>query len=451
MPRKALGFSALLVFKIILLSALLLFAFTDLKQLAASEIEVTGDVEGLQLEADTPLFDMTNMKPGDSDEASVTLKNQSENDLLFSFSSDLEDGDRTLLQGLEMELQGEDGTTYFNQTMDKLYDVKITSLPAGEEKELALKVRFPREAGNQFQGKTASVNFVFGATRDRIPVPPDPPVPPPAPPVEVPVFIKTIGEEDPPEGGTVSGEGIFWEEEEVELEAEAHHGYEFVYWLEGKDHLLSLDPEYRFEATRDRHITGRFWEVTDKTEIKEIEVNDQGEGSVSLPGAELKFEDADPGDKAVLALTPYDKHGEEPPEDSHPADLYYQLKVSENLEGSPAVLYLDYEEVLPEPDDFSEEELKLFNWNEALERWDFSDLDSQELLIETDELDLHVEERALRAEIEKLGHDDEYGIFYAEDVEPVPGFLTNYLFWLCLLAFILGLTAGYVYMHRVKS
>ena len=453
MVNNLLDFLTLLLFRVIIILALAMILCIAPQQAEAAGIRLSGDAEGLELEADTPLFDMKNMRPGKVDEASVTLINNSENNLSYSFSTQFEGGDRILLQGLEMEVSGTDGTSYFEGSMHELYDVNITTLPAGSEQELNLKVRFPEAAGQKYQGKTVLVDFVFGAQQERTPAPPVAPEPAVAPEREMPEFFEIIGVPMPEKGGTVKGGGSFAPREEVKLEARAFPGYKFIYWREDESALVSRDEKYKFQAKRDRRLIAQFWEVQDHTIIKEIELDEQGHGKVFLNGVILKIFGAEPLSVGVVSLTPCAEGVGTPPASSYPAGICYSLQFSENLQGARAELYQDYQDALAPPEEFTEADLMLFYWNEALDKWDLSGISEQEVV--SDAGDFANRQSLLRVEMEEL-KPGRYCLFYSKYVDPlsvapVMGFLVENLLWLGLGALLLGIAGGVGYMFWGRS
>ena len=73
------------------------------------------------------------------------------------------------------------------------------------------------------------------------------------------------------EGGTLSGEGLYEEGEEVTVRAEAKEGYEFIAWFEAGE-KVSEQEEYNFNIQENRELAAKF-----EIEKKEEEVKEEAE------------------------------------------------------------------------------------------------------------------------------------------------------------------------------
>jgi len=73
------------------------------------------------------------------------------------------------------------------------------------------------------------------------------------------------------EGGTLSGEGLYEEGEEVTVRAEAKEGYEFIAWFEAGE-KVSEQEEYNFNIEENRELAAKF-----EIEEKEEEVKEEAE------------------------------------------------------------------------------------------------------------------------------------------------------------------------------
>ena len=70
---------------------------------------------------------------------------------------------------------------------------------------------------------------------------------------------------NPIEGGTVTGDGLFYYGDECTVEATANEGYDFVNWTENGD-VVSTEAAYTFAVTSDRTLTANF-------ELKTFEIS----------------------------------------------------------------------------------------------------------------------------------------------------------------------------------
>ncbi|WP_405105144.1 hypothetical protein MHH28_20835 [Paenibacillus sp. FSL K6-1217] len=112
---------------------------------------------------------MNNMQPGDTMASDYTIINDGNDPFDYSVAFQFRSGDADLYNILQMTLQKE-GVILYSGTMSEAPGVvTIGSLAAGAEEAIQMKVLFPPEAGNEFQGKTVSVAFEFTATAEPAP------------------------------------------------------------------------------------------------------------------------------------------------------------------------------------------------------------------------------------------------------------------------------------------
>ena len=130
----------------------------------AARLDIVGDSFGISLLQDGPLFHMEDFAPGDSGNASVTVKNIGDFPFFFTIDSKKDSGDELLFKNLMITIKNNDGTlSYYSGPLSELEKVDLGSILQGGEKQLNLSIYFPVELGNEFQGKTLSMAFVFTA------------------------------------------------------------------------------------------------------------------------------------------------------------------------------------------------------------------------------------------------------------------------------------------------
>jgi len=140
----------------------------------AAGITLTGDADGLKLESEEgPLFAEENMAPGDEAATEVTVKNEGKKKFSLTVSAKKtgdNDGDDLLFEALQVKITGPGGDpVYYSGSMSEMNvtnAVKIGAIPAGGEKKLAFTVLFPREEGNECQGASLNMSWIFNATGD---------------------------------------------------------------------------------------------------------------------------------------------------------------------------------------------------------------------------------------------------------------------------------------------
>ena len=133
----------------------------------AASLDIIGDRFGISLLQDDPLFNMENFAPGDIENSTVTVKNSGDYPFLLSIDSKKESGDELLFKNLVFTIKNTDGTlSYYCGPLKGLKNVELGSILQGGEKKLNLSISFPTELGNEFQGKTLSMAFIFTAYMD---------------------------------------------------------------------------------------------------------------------------------------------------------------------------------------------------------------------------------------------------------------------------------------------
>ncbi|AIQ49885.1 hypothetical protein R70723_31400 [Paenibacillus sp. FSL R7-0273] len=107
---------------------------------------------------------MNNMQPGDESSSAYTMVNEGSQAIDYFVDFKFLSGDADLYNILEMTLQKE-GVTLYSGVMSKAEGrVAIGSLAGEAEESIQMDVIFPIQAGNEFQGKSVSVTFIFTAS-----------------------------------------------------------------------------------------------------------------------------------------------------------------------------------------------------------------------------------------------------------------------------------------------
>ncbi|MDY0235903.1 MAG: hypothetical protein RBR71_07720 [Gudongella sp.] len=154
----------------------------------ADNLEVIGNDIGLEVSpSGVKLFNLTNMNPGDTNEAKVTLKNTLE----FKFelfmrteriSPEPAEGDADLFKQMILTINYDGQVIYSGSMADFAQsNISLGFLNPGDNKELMAIVHLPgAETGNEFQGKSVEVRWVFIAEQrpDNPPDDPDDPYDP---------------------------------------------------------------------------------------------------------------------------------------------------------------------------------------------------------------------------------------------------------------------------------
>lgn len=166
----------------------------------AEDLELIGNDLGLVVEpSSTRLFNLTNLNPGDTEVATVNIKNQ------YSLPFDLsmraertspmpEEGDVDLFKQLIITVYLDGVEIYSGPMIDfAISNIALGNFDPGAEIELSAEVHLPGpETGNEFQGKNVDVKWIFIAESEEEPETPGPdpvtPDPDPGTPFEPPVI-----------------------------------------------------------------------------------------------------------------------------------------------------------------------------------------------------------------------------------------------------------------------
>ncbi len=112
----------------------------------------------------TSTANMNNMEPGDETQSEYTIINAGNEAFNYYVDFKLLSGDEEMFDILQMTLEKE-GVIVYSGVMSKATGrVAIGSLAGGAQNVITMNVIFPPEAGNEYQGKAATVAFDFSAS-----------------------------------------------------------------------------------------------------------------------------------------------------------------------------------------------------------------------------------------------------------------------------------------------
>jgi uncharacterized membrane protein YgcG len=116
----------------------------------------------LLLSGNGKLFDFKNMYPGDRRQATLTIKNSCSRPCSFDMQVKKNRGLGlpSLLGQLELTVTKSD-TVLYQGPFDRLGPIKLGSYAPGDSHDLSLEVYLPEETGNDYQGLSAAVKFIF--------------------------------------------------------------------------------------------------------------------------------------------------------------------------------------------------------------------------------------------------------------------------------------------------
>lgn len=108
---------------------------------------------------DKVLFDVTNMKPGDWADRVLEISNSGKQDFSYIISSKLKSGSEKLYNELLLTITTEDSKELFKGTLGQFKKLDPRDIKKSETEKLTLRVDFPAELGNEFQGLVTEVEF----------------------------------------------------------------------------------------------------------------------------------------------------------------------------------------------------------------------------------------------------------------------------------------------------
>jgi len=106
------------------------------------------------------LFDISNFKPGDWAERTLTIQNKGKQDFKYLFSSKLKEGSEMFYNELLLKVSDKD-KLLFEGKMQDFTKLDPSFIAQNGTEQLFFKVVVPEELGNEFQGLACEVEFKF--------------------------------------------------------------------------------------------------------------------------------------------------------------------------------------------------------------------------------------------------------------------------------------------------
>jgi LPXTG-motif cell wall-anchored protein len=128
---------------------------------------------------DARLFEVTNMKPGDTITKVQKIHNQSNDSFSYVITTEKESGSDLLYNQLDLQVIA-DNTEIYNGKLKYLNLSKPLKLNKNSQHGITFQFHFPIDSGNEYQGLITSVAFIYTAEADHGNPPDDgdPPNPP---------------------------------------------------------------------------------------------------------------------------------------------------------------------------------------------------------------------------------------------------------------------------------
>lgn len=148
----------------------------------ADDIELIGSELGLVVEpTDTRLFELENLNPGDTREATITIKNENTSPFQLYMRAERigEAEEIDLFDRIELQVFLGDRIYSGNIKGFALENIDLGRFNPEDTRNLRFVITLPGpETGNEYQATSAEIKWIFTAEAD---VPPPPPPPPPPP------------------------------------------------------------------------------------------------------------------------------------------------------------------------------------------------------------------------------------------------------------------------------
>jgi len=123
-----------------------------------------------------PMFVVTNMLPGDEKIKDFNVKNDSVEEESVTMDFVKTDEDKAFAGILDVEVTELPSTSIFNGKLQALFDAPLFNLgnfPAGSDKSYRVKVKFPSNAGNEYQNAMVMFDIIWQTEQPEIEIPED--------------------------------------------------------------------------------------------------------------------------------------------------------------------------------------------------------------------------------------------------------------------------------------
>lgn len=143
-------------------TALFLFLFLFISLYYYPKTFAVENPINISITTDSVLFQVANMKPGDWAERELTIQNRSSEDINYKMELKRTKGSEKLFKELQIEVRAGEQQLY-NGSFEQMIHFEPRFLQGEHEESLWMRVDFPRELGNEYQGLKSEVSFRFVA------------------------------------------------------------------------------------------------------------------------------------------------------------------------------------------------------------------------------------------------------------------------------------------------
>lgn len=152
-------FKIMIIFILLLLTVVVFFPIG--KTVADTSSAVTSSPEiDISVSPNPYLFDLSNLKPGDWAERTLTIQNKGKQDFSYLASSKLKEGSEKFYNELVLKIS-DSNKVLFDGKMKDFHKLDPRLLGKNDSEQLVFNVVVPEELGNEFQGLGSEVEFKF--------------------------------------------------------------------------------------------------------------------------------------------------------------------------------------------------------------------------------------------------------------------------------------------------
>jgi LPXTG-motif cell wall-anchored protein len=142
--------------RIISLFVIIVFVLTPLKTYAENNIPSID----LTTNPDKVLFDLSNVKPGDSVTRELIIKNNGTDDFNYLASNSFISGSNLFFRKLDLKIE-ENSTVLYDGKLSNFTKLGPRSLKSNQNKKLKIYIQVPPNLGNEYQGLEMEFQFKF--------------------------------------------------------------------------------------------------------------------------------------------------------------------------------------------------------------------------------------------------------------------------------------------------
>jgi hypothetical protein len=147
-------------FKLLIIYSLLLLTVVVFFPIGKTAADISSPVMDISVSPHSYLFDLSNLKPGDWAERTLTIQNKGKQDFSYLATSKLKEGSERFYNELVLKIS-DSNKVLFDGKMKDFHKLDPRLIGKNDSEQLVFKVVVPEELGNEFQGLGSEVEFKF--------------------------------------------------------------------------------------------------------------------------------------------------------------------------------------------------------------------------------------------------------------------------------------------------